>query len=42
MSDAWFDRYVFTASIHRRYLTQQQNELLEQAPVVLPPWNVLA
>ena len=42
MSDAWFDRYVFTASIHRRYLTQRQNELLEQAPVVLPPWNVLA
>lgn len=42
MSDAWFDRYVFTASIDRKYLTEQQNQLFDQEPVVLPPWNVLA
>ena len=41
MSDAWFDRYVFTASIDRKYLTARQCELFDQEPLVLPPWNVL-
>ena len=42
MSDAWFDRYVFTASIDRKYLTEEQNKLFDQEALVLPPWNVLA
>ena len=41
-SDAWFDRYVFTASIDRKYLTEEENAQFSQEPVVLPPWNVLA
>ena len=40
-SDAWFDRYVFTASIDFKYLTQEQQELFRREPLVLPPWNVL-
>ncbi len=42
MSDEWFDRYVFTASIDRKYLTETQRTLFDQPPIVLPPWNVLA
>ena len=42
MSDAWFDRYVFTASIQMEFLTPQQRKLFAQAPVVMPPWNILA
>ena len=41
ISDEWFDRYVFTASIDRKYLTEKQNALFAQEPLVLPPWNVL-
>ena len=42
MSDAWFDRYVFTASIDKKFLTKEQQDLFEQEPLVLPPWNILA
>ncbi len=42
LSDAWFDRYVFTASIDQAYLTEEQNEQFRQEPIVLPPWNMLA
>lgn len=42
MSDAWFDRYVFTASIDQAYMTKEQNEQFRQDPIVLPPWNMLA
>lgn len=42
MSDRWFDRYVFTASIDRKYMTEEENRLFDQEPMILPPWNVLA
>lgn len=42
MSDAWFDRYVYFASIDQKYLTEEQRTLYKQEPVVLPPWDVLA
>ena len=42
MSDAWFERYVFTASIRLDFLTPQQRELFGKEPVVMPPWNILA
>ena len=41
MSDEWFDRYVFTASIDLQYLTDTQREQFAREPIVLPPWNVL-
>ena len=42
MSDEWFDQYVYFASIDRKYLTQEENALYDQEPIVLPPWDVLA
>ena len=42
MSDAWFDQYVYFASIDQKYLTERQKELYRQEPVVLDPWDVLA
>ncbi len=42
MSDDWFDKYVYFASVDRKYLTREQDTLFEQEPVVLPPWDVLA
>lgn len=41
MSDAWFDRYVYTASIAMKHLTEQQQAQFRQEPTVMPPWNVL-
>ena len=40
-SDSWFDRYVYTASIDRKYLTPEENRLFDQEPMILAPWNVL-
>ena len=42
MSDEWFDRYVFTASIDRRWLTSEQNRLFDQEAIAVDPWHVLA
>ncbi len=42
MSDDWFDKYVYFASIDRKYLTEEQNQLFQQEPIVLNPWDVLA
>lgn len=41
ISDPWFDRYVFTASIHRKYLTEQQRRDFDRESMILSPWNVL-
>ena len=42
MSDDWFDKYVYFASIDKQYLTEEQRALYEQEPIVLPSWDVLA
>ena len=42
MSDAWFDRYVFTASIHKKYLTEAQRKCFDAQAEMLPIWNILA
>ena len=42
MSDDWFDKYVYFASIDKQYLTEEQKKLFEQEPIVLDPWDVLA
>ena len=41
MSDRWFDRYVFTAAIDRKFLTPAQQEAFTGDPVCMAPWNVL-
>lgn len=42
MTDAWFDEYVYALVVNRKYLDDAQSALLEQQPVVLPPWHPLA
>lgn len=41
LSDQWFDRYVYTASIRKEYLTAQEKECFSQEPLVLEPWSVI-
>ena len=38
-SDTWFDRYVYEAVVHKKYLTPKQEEALKQEPIVLNPWD---
>ena len=42
MSEEWFQKYVYFASIDRKYLTEEQRKLYDQDPVILPSWDVLA
>lgn len=42
MTDAWFDEHVYALVVHKRYLTAEQQALLNQAPTALPPWHPLA
>ena len=42
MSEDWFQKYVYFASIDRKYLTERERKLFEQEPIVLEPWDVLA
>lgn len=39
MSDSWFDRMVYQAVIHKRYLSPAQRAALDQEPIVLKPWD---
>lgn len=38
-SDTWFDKYVYVAAIHRRYLCEKALAALKEEPVVLQPWD---
>ena len=42
MSDEWFDRYFYTASINRKYLTEEQCKAFDQEAPVLDHWDPLA
>ncbi|MGM9680888.1 MAG: aminopeptidase C [Eubacteriales bacterium] len=37
-SDSWFDRYVFQAVVHKKYLGDKV-QILEEEPTVLLPWD---
>jgi len=39
MSDGWFSEYLYEVVVHRRYLDDQVLAVLEQEPIVLPPWD---
>jgi len=39
MYDDWFDRYLFGAIIHERYLSDELRERARKTPVALPPWD---
>lgn len=38
-SDSWFDRFVYQAVIHRKYLTNEQLLDLQKEPKELEPWD---
>lgn len=39
MSDDWFDEFNYQVVIDRKYLSEEQKKVLEQEPIVLPPWD---
>lgn len=41
LSAEWFDRYVYEAVIHKKYLTEELLKLYGKEPIVLEPWDPL-
>lgn len=39
MSDSWFSKYVYQAVIHKKYLSDSLTNALNEAPIVLKPWD---
>ncbi len=39
MSDPWFDDHMYQVVVHKKYLTAAQKDALQQAPIVLQPWD---
>jgi bleomycin hydrolase len=42
MYDSWFNQYVFTLIIHKRYLPEKVLAILKTKPTQLPTWEPLA
>ena len=38
-TDSWFDKYVFEAVVHKKYLNAKQLKALKTEPIVLEPWD---
>lgn len=38
-SDTWFDKYVYQAVVNKKYLPECLKSALEEAPIVLKPWD---
>ena len=39
MTDEWFDEYMFRLIINKKYIDTDVLKVLEQEPVLLPPWD---
>ncbi len=39
MYDNWFDEYVYTVIVNKKYLTQDELNLFNTKPIVLPDWD---
>lgn len=39
MSQEWFEEHVYQVIIDKKYLSDEEKALLEEAPVVLDPWD---
>ena len=39
MTDAWFDEYMFRLVINKKYVNDEILKIMEQEPVLLPPWD---
>lgn len=42
MADEWFDECVFMVSIHKQFLSQSINNMLDHYPILLEPWDATA
>ncbi|WP_413628039.1 C1 family peptidase [Fructilactobacillus vespulae] len=42
MSDQWMDDYTYEVVIKKQYLDAETKQILDQAPLVLDPWDSLA
>ncbi len=38
-SDTWFDKYVYQAVVHKKYLTVEQAKAWDLEPIELKPWD---
>ncbi len=39
MTDRWFDEYMFRLVIHKKYVDSDVIKILDQEPLLLPPWD---
>jgi bleomycin hydrolase len=39
MTDEWFEEYMFRLVVDKKYIPENIQKLLEQKPVLLPPWD---
>lgn len=39
MSDEWFGEYNYQIVVNRKYLTEEQNKMFDQEPILLKPWD---
>jgi len=39
MTDEWFDEYMFRLVVNKRFLDKAALDILEQEPIILPPWD---
>eukprot|EP01130_Rhizamoeba_saxonica_P012579 TRINITY_DN5323_c0_g1_i1.p1 TRINITY_DN5323_c0_g1~~TRINITY_DN5323_c0_g1_i1.p1 ORF type:complete len:466 (-),score=111.50 TRINITY_DN5323_c0_g1_i1:71-1408(-) len=39
MSDKWFSEYVFEAVVHKKFLPEEILNILNEEPILLPPWD---
>jgi len=38
-TDEWFNEYMFRVIINKKYLDEKTLKLLDQKPIMLPPWD---
>jgi bleomycin hydrolase len=38
-TNQWFDEYLFRVVINKKYIDEKTLKMLEQKPIVLPPWD---
>lgn len=39
MSDEWFEEFMYQVVVHKKYLTPQLQNALQEAPKILAPWD---
>ena len=39
MTDAWFNEFMFRIIINKKYVTDNVLKILDQKPILLPPWD---